>query len=461
MQGEWVGSTLTFADNPSLTSLVMMAVMLFTMVASIAHFSYKLPRREHFWVRLALIVAVALTIFSSGFDFFFFKDSIETNPFVAMYGASIAILLLIVVALTILYDASIWSVIFCATAGYTTQNFASSLAELTSSLGRYYGMDTSDPAIYLINAFVTFMLVLAFNWLSVVRRLDQDKLTNMESKQSLIMLPAVALIIIGFDVVIKSLEATGVSFIQIVFLRFIHMLVCMATLWLEYEILYRARVEQDKRTAARLAKERERQYELSRETIEAINVKCHDIRHQIRSLTNGGAAVSEVALNDLANEVSIYDSAVKTGNEALDTILTEKNLICENEHITLTCIADGEALNFMAAPDLYALFGNALDNAIEAVRKLDEPAKRSITLVLKQVMGTLSIHIENYCAQRPVFRNGTPQTTKGDAFNHGIGTRSMKHIVERYGGTILFDATDETFSLDAMIPLDNEGVNSR
>ncbi len=69
--------------------------------------------------------------------------------------------------------------------------------------------------------------------------------------------------------------------------------------------------------------------------------------------------VDPAALADVAREVDVYDAAVHTGNEALDTILTEKSLVCQREGITLTCVADGSALDFMAPADIYALFGNA------------------------------------------------------------------------------------------------------
>lgn len=71
--------------------------------------------------------------------------------------------------------------------------------------------------------------------------------------------------------------------------------------------------------------ERERQYRLSRENIDAINIKCHGLRHQIRQLAGGGTAVASEALNDIAREADVYDSAVHTGSEALDTILMEEH----------------------------------------------------------------------------------------------------------------------------------------
>lgn len=163
-------------------------------------------------------------------------------------------------------------------------------------------------------------------------------------------------------------------------------------------------------------------------------------------------------LADIAREVSVYDATVRTGNEALDTILTEKRLVCEGEGITLTCMADGHALDFLAPAELYALFGNALDNAIEATRRVPEGG-RSISVNVRQAIGMAVIHVENTCAGTAVFVDGLPQTTKRaasgarDTANHGIGTRSMRALAERHDGLFSAAQRGNIFCLDITLPL--------
>ena len=77
-------------------------------------------------------------------------------------------------------------------------------------------------------------------------------------------------------------------------------------------------------------------------------------------------------LDAMEQEIRSYEAQNKTGNEVLDTILTSKSLYCQQHGITLTCVADGAALDFMDTMDLCSLFGNALDNAIESVEKLPD-----------------------------------------------------------------------------------------
>ena len=182
--------------------------------------------------------------------------------------------------------------------------------------------------------------------------------------------------------------------------------------------------------------------------------KAHDLRHQIHTLAGGEKGVDSRVLADLSHEVDIYDSVVKSGNDALDTILTEKSLYCESRGITLGCIVDGASLNFMPAADLYSLFGNALENAIEAVERLDDPERRSVGLTVKRAGDMVSIHVENYFDGKVEFGSeGLPLSRKGDSLNHGYGVRSMRMIVEAAGGSLTTRATGDVFDLDVLLPV--------
>ena len=50
------------------------------------------------------------------------------------------------------------------------------------------------------------------------------------------------------------------------------------------------------------------------------------------------------------------------------------------------------------------------------------------------------------------FVDGLPQTTKPDRKNHGFGVKSMRLVIEKYGGVLTMNARGGTFELDALIP---------
>ena len=134
----------------------------------------------------------------------------------------------------------------------------------------------------------------------------------------------------------------------------------------------------DDLTATREILDREReQYMLSKEKTELINMKYHDLKHMLGKLREGW---SDEQLLKIEDALMVYGASVRTGNDVLDVILTDKSLLCEKNSISLTCSCNGETLAFMDECDLYSLFGNALSNAIESAEKVEDKSRRSIVV---------------------------------------------------------------------------------
>ena len=179
-------------------------------------------------------------------------------------------------------------------------------------------------------------------------------------------------------------------------------------------------------------------------------MKCHDMRYQIRKIGER-ETISASAVSEIENAVSVYDSAVVTGNAVLDTVLTEKSLRCYGSGVQLICVADGKLLSFMADEDVYSLLGNALDNAIEAATNCPEE-KRLIDLNLSSVGKMVSLIIYNTYAVEVKTKNGEIITSKKDKTAHGYGLKSISYIVGKYGGDMDVSAKDGIFTLSVMFP---------
>ncbi len=195
-----------------------------------------------------------------------------------------------------------------------------------------------------------------------------------------------------------------------------------------------------------LAEERKRYFQL-KENIDLINMRCHDLRHQLDDFA-GRLTDREIA--ELREAMEFYDSNIRTGSEVLDVVLRINQLACQKENIQLSCLADGACLGFMRTRDIYTLFNNALSNAMEAVRKLDDPEKRVISLTVVRKKDRVEIELTNYF-DGTVVQIG--ETTKQDAHHHGFGTMSMRYIAENYGGSISMQTQKDVFTLLIAIPL--------
>lgn len=201
------------------------------------------------------------------------------------------------------------------------------------------------------------------------------------------------------------------------------------------------------------------QYLLSRETIDMINRKYHDIKHLIAVLrAEPDAEVREQWLQAMESDIRDYEIQNKTGNRVLDTVLTGKSLYCRNQGIELLVVADGKLLSFMDVADICTVFGNALDNAIECELKIPDKSRRIIRLVLSSQKQFLLLKVENYCPFHTDFRDGLPATTKEDPSNHGFGLKSIRHTAQKYGGSITTGIEDDWFVLKMLIPMRATGT---
>lgn len=425
------------------------AQITFTLIIPIFLLAHKLPHRKTSLVRgiigIATVTCICVAPVASG---------IITGLTARESFFTFAVLLAIfAVLIGWVYDCGPWPALFCATAGYTIQNMGSGLQILAATLisGRSNGV-LPEPLSLLVTTGV-LVAVYSICYIMFIKKVGDTGLTQVKDRSMLFMFIIVVFIIIGFDLVIKSIIFDGIRYNYLVFLRLVHTAICSFVLFAEYEILFARRMSNEKAETERLLAERQRQYQISHKNIEAINIKCHDIRHQIRHYANGSSSIDKAALADIAREVNVYDAVVETGNEALNTILTEKNLACSSENITLACIADGSSLNFMSPSDIYTFFGNALDNAIEAVRQIEDPEKRSITLNVIRRGNMVAINIENFFRNEPHFKNGSLVTSKHDEFNHGFGVKSMELIAERYGGSLHVGTTSDVFYLNVLLAI--------
>lgn len=195
------------------------------------------------------------------------------------------------------------------------------------------------------------------------------------------------------------------------------------------------------------------QYRIQHENNENLRRMYHDLKHQLSFINaEPDAARRSSSLAEMQQAIGRYEAATCSGHTVLDTLLTGKNLLCMEKGISMTCFADARHLDFIDAMDLCAIFGNALDNAIEYEEKLADATKRLIKVQVYAQQPFVIISISNYCPD-DVFRGSTtPKTTKADKQLHGYGLKSIRHAVEKYDGHMTLSHQDAWFTLRILIP---------
>lgn len=195
-------------------------------------------------------------------------------------------------------------------------------------------------------------------------------------------------------------------------------------------------------------------YQQTKESIDLVNRKYHDLKHQIQAIrAEWDPQKREQHLKNLENDLKGFAASHHTGNAILDTVLTEKQRMCQDQGISLTCVVNGQLLDFMDTMDICTIFGNALDNAIESSAQTRDADKRIIQVSVYDQNHFLMISFENYFETALDMVDDLPQTTKGDHRYHGYGIKSIISTSERYGGHVTIKTDDHWFVLRILIPL--------
>lgn len=356
------------------------------------------------------------------------------------------------------YDITYSDLLFLGISGYTVQHIEYILVNEILAMGIFPELP-NYPGIYFVICVVTCCL-----WYLVVMRIFASKLHDFgdviyQDKPSTIIYFSALLIMLFFSAFLgQNSFRTGVLSGEVNYRGAVTDLCnCILVLIVQYGVFRISALNKEKEIISQLLHERQKQYNLSKENIEIINQKCHDLKHQLQALKEIPGDDRVQYIQEVEESIQFYDSVLKTNNEVVNTILSEKSLYCEKHNIHLSCIVDAEHLDFMSTMDIYAILGNALDNAIECVRKYSDIEKRIISLTIAAQDSFLCIQTNNYIETELEFENGLPVSIKKkNRAYHGFGMKSMKHLTEKYGGTLYTNIENGIFMLQIILPMPKE-----
>ena len=408
-----------------------------TLYGSILVFLWCQKRRR--WWPLPMVTIFALGVVGMTIANYYVPSSNQKNLLV--FGG--AMLIGVAMALAC-FDVRWEEALFCAVAGYSVQFVVSLCAEMGFRL-----LSLSSPEHFLLQTVITAAAI-PVTYFYFGRRLKRGQNMDLDRRSllPLVVGAVVAEIVLCYNLRLQWM-ASG-NRLHMVCDAILLSLSSVFVLVILFALLVQRNLEDELKIINQLRRKDQDQYQIASETIDQINQKCHDMRHQIRVIGRS-AQVTPDALDEMARTINIYDSLAQTGCRALDIILTEKSLYCQKNGIVIHCIADGNALNLLRDVDIYSLFGNLLDNAIHAVQGL-EIDRRVVNLTVKQRGELLSVNSCNCYAGEMVMRDGVP-VTSGDPHHHGFGTKSMVAIVHKYGGTVSFQAKNGVFNLNMLFPV--------
>ena len=306
--------------------------------------------------------------------------------------------------------------------------------------------------VELILVYAVIFTILALMELNLKKDLEELHITRRELLV-VIIIAASVFAMSNLSYLDQNGLFSGTFVMDIFIIRTLVDLSGIAVLYAYHVQVKEIQIRFEKETLHNIMEMQYKNYQLSKENIDMVNRKYHDLKHQINLLkTQAYVGKSTSYLEKMEREIRVYETQNKTGNQILDAVLTNKAMICQNKEIELKFIVDGGALSFMEDMDVSALFGNMLDNAIESAEKQQEKQKRLIWLYVTKEKQFVRIRTENYCDEKIRFKNGMPVTTKKDRRLHGYGMKSIKSTVEKYHGSVVAAQENNWFELKILLP---------
>lgn len=421
-------------------------------------FSFKLEKKKGFIWKLPLSLAICLSL---AIFYPLPKDLAYSSWYTSIMFLLLALSTFIYLGLC--FKANFSFMFFSLLTSYTFQQMSymiysiiiTPLSDLLGA-GNMYGDNAFDLSEFNRKSFIVLLIyldafILSFGIEYFIFRKKLKKIELIKLRFNNLFLLIVLLLVV--DIVLNAVVTySKVDLLPLMIIYIYNFVCCLLLIYIENSIITNIDMSRENELINQALVQANKQYELQKETVNLINIKCHDLKHQISKFEKRETLDSE-SIKEIKDLIKIYDSSYQTKNEVLNIILTEKSLICSTKNIILTTMIEAEKLNYMNQGDLYSLFGNILDNAIEASSNIEDIEKRVIALNIFKANDFIIVKCSNYYQGELSFKDDLPLTKKEDKNYHGYGMKSIKNIVEKYNGQFKISTSNNIFELVLTLPI--------
>ena len=140
-------------------------------------------------------------------------------------------------------------------------------------------------------------------------------------------------------------------------------------------------------------------------------------------------------------DIRLAEEIIYSANPVVNAILKVKSVKAKEKEIPMQVTTLLPQRVSVDIGDMGVLYGNLLDNAIEAAMAVEQE-KRYVHVESKFQEGRLLLSIKN---SKPSGTSSYRQTSKKDKIKHGRGIRSVRKVAEKYGGELLLKDQGEHF----------------
>lgn len=403
-------------------------------------FTINLEKRKYFILRnILFIFAIAFFCFIRAYF-----------PSTTIYTKIISYFVLYLVCFAFnyfIYNATLRTILYCTIGGIIAQHTSYVLSDFFR-----YLIETNYHNLILANCIYIISTVAIYTLLFFIFSFHQDPRDYAKLQRGIIIISSLILFVICIFVIqFFEFYRSEVSFHYYVLFVILDTTCCIS-IYLIQKISY---TSAKNAIETEIFKNRINQYESMQNVIEVMNIRIHDLKHQLHKIEKENSASPE-AISQLNESISKYKSFSRCGNDVIDAILTEKNIKFEKESIIFTYFLNGKLFDNFSTLDIHSIFGNALDNAIEFLITLPKE-NRFLTIRSFEKGNIAKVSFENTYIGKPKFnKQGLLDTTKDNSMYHGFGLKSIKATIKKYNGSMSITIEDNTFKLQLLFPKANK-----
>lgn len=192
-------------------------------------------------------------------------------------------------------------------------------------------------------------------------------------------------------------------------------------------------------------------YNILEKQNEDLRIYAHDTKNHLNAIhnLNSNPEIDEY-LTKMISNLKNCSSICHCGNHMLDVIISKYATECEMKNINFSFDVCVTNLKYIKNNDLVTILSNALDNAIEASEK---SINKTVSIATDHINTYDLITITNSCDNTPKTNGNDLTTTKKDKYIHGLGIKSIKKTLKKYGGDCQWEYNGNKQEFTLMISL--------
>lgn len=307
-----------------------------------------------------------------------------------------------------------------------------------------------DTFVLIIQAIISKLFYFITIWCILKISEKESKSSNSKFSILLCFLPIASIILMYTNVYLCTFYSVSNNFKIAIIIGNILVLLSNVIVFYVHELTIKIN---QKYTQILLDKQQEKDtidyYKLLSEQNKNSKVLIHDITkhlNTIKQLSENKDSNITQYISAIVDDFNIMNPIDYCNNPTVNLITHRYYEICKKNNINFTISIKNANIDFIKEHDITALLDNLLENAVESALMTNE--KFIDFSISTRNSNFVIIKISNSCNKKPKYIDGTLVSSKSTSGMHGIGTRSIKRVVEKYNGNLemKFDSNTNTFT---------------